>query len=103
MRYGVTPSGGGAKAPGRTSDQWSVIGPRGDAKVWRGPDERPAGRSLGMKSEPERVANGGRGGIRTPERVTPSPDFESGTINHSATLPQKMVRAAGLEPAAPSV
>src|ERR1039458_1460447 len=30
---------------------------------------------------------GGRGGIRTPGRVTPTPDFESGAFNHSATLP----------------
>ena len=30
---------------------------------------------------------GGRGGIRTPGWVAPSPDFESGTLNHSATLP----------------
>ena len=32
-------------------------------------------------------ANGGRGGIRTHGWVTPSPDFESGAFNHSATLP----------------
>ena len=31
--------------------------------------------------------NGGRGGIRTHVRIAPKPDFESGTFNHSATLP----------------
>jgi hypothetical protein len=30
---------------------------------------------------------GGRGGSRTHGRVTPTPDFESGALNHSATLP----------------
>jgi hypothetical protein len=30
---------------------------------------------------------GGRGGIRTPVRIAPKPDFESGAFNHSATLP----------------
>ena len=30
---------------------------------------------------------GGRGGIRTHGRVAPTPDFESGAFNHSATLP----------------
>jgi hypothetical protein len=32
---------------------------------------------------------GGRGGIRTHGWVTPTPDFESGAFNHSATLPLK--------------
>jgi len=36
---------------------------------------------------------GGRGGIRTHERVTPSPDFESGAFNHSATLPLVYLQA----------
>ena len=31
--------------------------------------------------------NGGRGGIRTHGRIAPTPDFESGAFNHSATLP----------------
>src|SRR6188474_3114804 len=31
--------------------------------------------------------NGGRGGIRTHGRVAPTSDFESGALNHSATLP----------------
>ena len=30
---------------------------------------------------------GGRGGIRTPGCLATSPDFESGTFNHSVTLP----------------
>ena len=33
------------------------------------------------------IINGGRGGIRTHGEVTPTPDFESGAFNHSATLP----------------
>jgi hypothetical protein len=49
---------------------------------------------------------GGRGGIRTHGTVARTSDFESGAFNHSATLPsphREMVRAAGLEPATPSV
>jgi hypothetical protein len=34
-----------------------------------------------------RNRSGGRGGIRTHGRVAPTPDFESGAFNHSATLP----------------
>ena len=30
---------------------------------------------------------GGERGIRTLDRLTPTPDFESGTFNHSATSP----------------
>ena len=30
---------------------------------------------------------GGEGGIRTHGRLTPTPDFESGTFDHSATSP----------------
>ena len=33
------------------------------------------------------MQSGGRGGIRTHVGVSPKPDFESGTFNHSATLP----------------
>ena len=33
------------------------------------------------------LGNGGRGGIRTHGRIAPTPDFESGAFNHSATLP----------------
>jgi hypothetical protein len=31
--------------------------------------------------------SGGRGGIRTHERVAPLPVFKTGALNHSATLP----------------
>ena len=31
--------------------------------------------------------DGGEGGIRTHGRLTPTPDFESGTFDHSATSP----------------
>jgi hypothetical protein len=54
---------------------------------------------------------GGRGGIRTHERLAPLPVFKTGALNHSATLPdleyQRLVRhlsgtsgesAAGLLP-----
>jgi hypothetical protein len=33
------------------------------------------------------IALGGEGGIRTLGRLTPTPDFESGTFDHSATSP----------------
>jgi integrase len=36
---------------------------------------------------------GGRGGIRTHGRVTPTPDFESGAFSHSATLPLVYLQA----------
>ncbi len=48
---------------------------------------------------------GGRGGIRTHDRIAPTPDFESGAFNHSATLPAESVliktsklRAVNLNP-----
>ena len=31
--------------------------------------------------------NGGRGGIRTPDRLSPMPVFKTGAFNHSATHP----------------
>ena len=31
---------------------------------------------------------GGEGGIRTHGRLAPTPDFESGTFDHSATSPK---------------
>ena len=34
---------------------------------------------------------GGEGGIRTHGRLTPTPDFESGTIDHSATSPEARI------------
>ena len=39
---------------------------------------------------------GGRGGIRTHGWITPSPDFESGAFNHSATLPQHWLASPAL-------
>ena len=33
--------------------------------------------------------NGGEGGIRTLGRFDPTPDFESGTFDHSATSPNR--------------
>ena len=33
------------------------------------------------------MLNGGEGGIRTHGRLAPTPDFESGTFDHSATSP----------------
>ena len=32
--------------------------------------------------------NGGEGGIRTPGELSPTPDFESGTFDHSDTSPK---------------
>jgi hypothetical protein len=36
---------------------------------------------------PPQYVTGGEGGIRTRGRLTPTPDFESGTFGHSATSP----------------
>ncbi len=38
------------------------------------------------------VENGGRGEIRTHDRVTPTPDFESGAFNRSATRPRERAK-----------
>jgi hypothetical protein len=35
------------------------------------------------------IRSGGRGGIRTHERVAPLPVFKTGALNHSATLPRR--------------
>ena len=35
---------------------------------------------------------GGEGGIRTHGTVTRTPDFESGTFDHSATSPESVLR-----------
>ena len=37
------------------------------------------------------ILSGGRGGIRTHGALTGTPDFESGTFDHSATLPSDRV------------
>ena len=34
---------------------------------------------------------GGEGGIRTHGRLKPTPDFESGTFDHSATSPKRAI------------
>ncbi len=36
---------------------------------------------------PDTFADGGEGGIRTPDRLAPMPHFECGAFNHSATSP----------------
>ena len=38
--------------------------------------------------------NGGEGGIRTHGALTRTPDFESGTFDHSATSPETVIIAA---------
>ena len=42
----------------------------------------------GMRILGSKGINGGEGGIRTHGGLTPTPDFESGTFDHSATSPQ---------------
>ena len=39
---------------------------------------------------------GGEGGIRTHGRHTPTPDFESGTFDHSATSPNRALYPVGV-------
>ena len=39
-----------------------------------------------------KLNSGGEGGIRTPDTCYSTPDFESGTFNHSATSPALVVR-----------
>ena len=38
---------------------------------------------------------GGRGGIRTPDRLPPMPVFKTGAFNHSATRPWVLWFAGG--------
>ncbi len=45
-----------------------------------GPSKKPARRGAGF-------FDGGEGGIRTHDRVTPMPHFECGAFDHSATSP----------------
>ena len=42
---------------------------------------------IGEKKAPVIGAIGGSGEIRTHGRLTPSPVFKTGALNHSATLP----------------
>jgi hypothetical protein len=37
--------------------------------------------------------NGGEGGIRTHGSVNATPDFESGTFDHSATSPNELINS----------
>ena len=49
---------------------------------------------------------GGEGGIRTHGRVAPTPDFESGTFDHSATSPASCrgeILAEAFDPPAPNM
>jgi hypothetical protein len=51
---------------------------------------------LSTPSERERGSSeniGGRGEIRTHDTVSRTPDFESGALNHSATLPHEADQA----------
>src|SRR5262252_1151402 len=50
--------------------------------------KQPQMRSNLLRVSIESNERRGRGGIRTHGTVTRTPDFESGTFNHSATLPQ---------------
>ncbi len=40
------------------------------------------------------IVIGGEGGIRTLGRLAPTPDFESGTFDHSATSPDTALQHA---------
>jgi hypothetical protein len=52
------------------------------------PVETPLHRGKGEKKAPIMGAVGGSGEIRTHGRLTPSPVFKTGALNHSATLPR---------------
>src|SRR3954447_25721872 len=73
----------------------------GQDKPW--PNIFPLLRCFGVAHEHlqgarvRRFNNGGRGGIRTPDTVSRTPDFESGALNHSATLPagSKIIKLFG--------
>src|SRR6267142_5752477 len=59
-------------------------------RAWKGvlrPATRRAGRRSRVSERRVEIAAGGRGGIRTHERVSPLPVFKTGALNHSATLP----------------
>ena len=92
------------------------VSPYGDPAITRLlPRDRPAGvRSSGARlvepirlltkppSSPNNKADhcgpafsfGGEGGIRTLGRFEPTPDFESGTFDHSATSPEAAILTA---------
>ena len=46
-------------------------------------------------SSTKSIANGGEGGIRTPDELTPMPHFECGAFDHSATSPDRVVAPEG--------
>ena len=54
------------------------------------PSECECGKGLQLGKENRNLRTGvagGEGGIRTPGRVSPTPVFKTGAINHSATSP----------------
>ena len=56
--------------------------------------ERPLQRRKGEKKAPVKGAGGGEGGIRTHGTLARTPDFESGTFDHSATSPGSKTKRA---------
>src|SRR6267378_8457761 len=50
-------------------------------------NRQPKNQSRMREPESRNSKDGGRERIRTSGRITPTPDFESGAFNHSATLP----------------
>ena len=65
--------------------------------VWQRQDIKRCGENWGNSrleagNPRKRLTYGGEGGIRTHGGFAPTPDFESGTFDHSATSP---VRATG--------
>ncbi len=87
---GHPPPGGFAVLIGYPADQsnhWVLIKSTLSATHAKGPFRGPC-------------VCGGEGGIRTHGRLTPTPDFESGTFDHSATSPEGCVatRAAWCGP-----
>src|SRR5215813_12327056 len=61
---------------------------------------RPLGHLSGHRAAAASWENSGEGGIRTPGGVTPTPDFESGAFDLSATSPDLLLggSARGLPP-----
>ena len=58
---------------------------------------------LWIFTEVSKRVDGGQGGIRTLDRVTPMPVFETGTFNHSVTCPHHLqgsgfLGVAGINP-----
>src|SRR6266481_6811201 len=55
-------------------------------------NRQPKNQSRMREPESRNSKDGGRERIRTSGRITPTPDFESGAFNHSATLPLESTR-----------